>query len=178
MGPMTNLALALKQEISRLARKEARAEVAALKKASTQQRAHIASLRKALDGVLRTVSKLQRTRASVAPAPDHSESEDATSRRWSAARFAKHRERLKLSAAEMAQLIGVSGQSIYKWEHGEARPRKGQLEAIASVRALGPREARARLVAMQESKSATAKAPRKTRKVRRTAKKAPARKAA
>ena len=42
-------------------------------------------------------------------------------------------------------LVGVTGQSIYKWESGGARPRASQLRAIAGVRALGKREARAKL---------------------------------
>jgi DNA-binding transcriptional regulator YiaG len=56
-----------------------------------------------------------------------------------------------LSAAEFAALIGVSGQSVYKWEHGEARPRARQLEAIAALRGIGKREAAARLAQIQGS---------------------------
>ena len=54
------------------------------------------------------------------------------------------------SAADFATLLGVSGQSVYKWEHGEARPRARQLEAIAALRGIGKREAAARLEKMQE----------------------------
>ena len=55
-----------------------------------------------------------------------------------------------MSAAEFAALVGVSGQSIYKWEHGEARPRAKQLEAIAALRGMGKREAAARLEQLQK----------------------------
>ena len=40
---------------------------------------------------------------------------------------------------------GVSALSVYKWESGKTRPRARQLEAIASLRKMGKREAQARL---------------------------------
>jgi DNA-binding transcriptional regulator YiaG len=52
-----------------------------------------------------------------------------------------------LSAADFGLLIGVSGQSIYKWEDGKVRPRAKQLQAILSLRGLGKREAAERLAA-------------------------------
>jgi hypothetical protein len=45
--------------------------------------------------------------------------------------------------------MGVSGQSIYKWETGKATPRAAQLKAIAATRTLGKREVAARLAALQ-----------------------------
>ena len=53
------------------------------------------------------------------------------------------RQRLGLSAAAMGTLLGVTAQSIYKWEDGKARPRASQLQAIAAARKLGKREAAA-----------------------------------
>ena len=49
----------------------------------------------------------------------------------------------------MAQLLGASALSVYKWESGKAHPRAAQLERIASIRQLGKREALARLTAAQ-----------------------------
>ncbi|MGZ5196264.1 MAG: hypothetical protein ACXWB8_12570 [Ramlibacter sp.] len=46
-------------------------------------------------------------------------------------------------------MLGVSGQSIYKWEEGKTRPRASQLPAIAALRKMGKREANARLAALQ-----------------------------
>lgn len=65
--------------------------------------------------------------------------------RFSPHRFANQRQKLGLSAADMGRLIGVSGQSIYKWEAGKSRPRPQQLQAIAALRKLGKREAKRRL---------------------------------
>jgi transcriptional regulator with XRE-family HTH domain len=55
------------------------------------------------------------------------------------------RQKLGLSANEMGRLLGVSGQSIYLWEAGKAKPRASQLPAIAKVRKMGKREVRSQL---------------------------------
>jgi DNA-binding transcriptional regulator YiaG len=147
---MPNIAAVLKDEIARIARKEARAQTAEFKKASAQYRAHIAALRRRIDELEREVKRVNKasTRSSV----DAAGEDDASgpSRRFSAARLAAQRRKLGLSAADFAALIGVSGQSVYKWEHGEARPRARQLEAIAALRGIGKREAAARLAQLQQ----------------------------
>jgi len=56
-----------------------------------------------------------------------------------------HRARQGVSAADFGKLVGVTGHTVYKWEHGAAKPRKRQLAALASLRAVGKREAATRL---------------------------------
>jgi DNA-binding transcriptional regulator YiaG len=136
---MPNIASILKGEISRVARKEVRAEIETLKKASVSYRSAIAELRRqvaALEKELRRVAK-ESGRAKSVGTPGDSE---ATKRRFSAARLAAHREKLGLSAASYGRLIGVSGQTIYHWEQGKARPRAAQLEHLAAVRAFTARD--------------------------------------
>jgi DNA-binding transcriptional regulator YiaG len=146
---MPNIAAVLKDEIARIARKETRAQTAEFKKASAQYRAHIAALRRRIDDLERQVKRANKASPRATPAPAEDE-EHATHRRFSATRLAAQRKKLGLSAAEFATLIGVSGQSVYKWEHGEARPRARQLEAIAALRGIGKREAAARLAELQQ----------------------------
>lgn len=136
---MPNIATFLKAEISRVARKEVRAEVEALRKSSVVQRSAIAELRRqvtALEKELRRLSKGAGRAESAAP----QESAPDTKRRFSASRLAAHREKLGISAASYGKLAGVSGQTIYHWEQGKARPRAAQLERLAAVRSLGIRE--------------------------------------
>jgi DNA-binding transcriptional regulator YiaG len=140
---MPNVASILKDEIARVARKELRAEIEPLKRASSQYRTSIAAMR-------REIATLQKQLKKTSRAPATAQEDDggeATGprRRFSPGRLAAHREKLGLSAAEYGKLVGVSGQSIYKWEQGGARPRAAQLESLARVRGLGKREARARL---------------------------------
>lgn len=143
---MPNIASILKAEISRVARKEVRAEIETLKKASVAHRASIAELRRqvgVLEKELRQVAK-GATRPAKAPDLDD-EAPAATKRRFSADRLAAHRAKLGLSAAIYGQLVGVSGQTIYHWEQGKARPRTAQLESLAALRDLGAREIAERL---------------------------------
>ncbi|SOE06221.1 DNA-binding transcriptional regulator, XRE-family HTH domain [Variovorax sp. YR752] len=143
---MPNIASILKAEISRVARKEVRAEIETLKKASVAHRASIAELRRqvnALEKELRRVTK-EATRPAATPGP-HDEVAAGTKRRFSATRLAAHRAKFGLSAASYGQLVGVSGQTIYHWEQGKARPRTAQLKNLAAVRELGARDIAQRL---------------------------------
>ena len=65
--------------------------------------------------------------------------------RFSPERLKRHRERLGLSAADYARLVGVHQITIYNWEQGKSRPRKEQLAALVAVRGLGKRETQMRL---------------------------------
>lgn len=150
---MPNIASVLKDEIARIARKEVRAQTGDFKKASAQHRAHIASLRRRVEELERELKRVRKSAgtagAARARAGDEG-GEGSTQRRFSPARLAAQRVKLGLSAADFATLLGVSGQSVYKWEHGESRPRARQLEAIAGLRGIGKREAAARLAALSK----------------------------
>ncbi|MDB5875369.1 MAG: transcriptional regulator, family-like protein [Ramlibacter sp.] len=140
---MPNIASVLKEEIARVARKEVRGETQRLKKASAQYRSDIAALKRevaALRQQLGRLSKVQGKRPQ-AIAVD----EPKSSLRFSAKGFAAQRQRLGLSANAVATLLGVSGQSVYKWEDGKTRPRASQLSAIAALRKMGKKEAATRL---------------------------------
>ena len=135
---MTNIASVLKSEISRIARKEVRAEVESLKKAVSTYRSEIASLKRraqALEQELKRVQKSQPKPESIAgPEP-------GKPLRFSAKGLAKQRQRLGLSADAVATLIGASGQSVYNWEDGKARPRAAHLAASAALRGLSKTQA-------------------------------------
>ena len=141
---MPNLSTILKGEITRLARKEIKAAVDPVRKASAGQRKEIAELK-------RQVAALQRDlKASLKPSKVlKQEGEASGSTRFSAKGLKSLRAKLGLSAGEFGLLVGASGQSIYKWETGKAVPRASQQAALASVRGIGKREAAKRLAAMQ-----------------------------
>lgn len=136
---MANFANLLKSEISRIARKEIRAETQLLKKASAQYRSEIAALKRRLADQERLLSRLRKNSRSAAPAAD------SPKLRFRSEGFASLRKKLGVSAAEMGQLVGVSAQTIYHWEKGVSKPRSSQLAEIAAVRKLGKREVSARL---------------------------------
>lgn len=144
---MPNIAAILKTEISRVARREVRSETLALKKAIAVYRAEIAALKRRTHALEQQQRRLSRVNPKVAPESDNEVS--PAKRRFSAKGFASMRTRLGLSAHECGLLLGASSQSVYNWEQGKARPLAKHLPAIAAIRAMGKREAAARLEALQ-----------------------------
>ena len=134
----------LKSEISRLAKKEVRAETQALKKASAQYRSEIAALKRRIAGLEAQIKKLGKG-SGREKAVETSEEEGGTALRFRVAGFAALRKKLGISAAEMGKLLGVSAQSVYHWETGKTKPRASQLAAISSVRKMGKKEVAAKL---------------------------------
>jgi DNA-binding transcriptional regulator YiaG len=138
---MPNIATVLKAEIARVARKELRSETEALKKSNSQYRSQIADLKRRIGALEKLVNRASR-RGGKAVAD---ETESTGKHRFSAKGLAAQRRRLGLSAAAVAKLLGVSALSVYKWESGKTRPRAKQIEAIATLRTMGRREAAKRL---------------------------------
>ncbi len=137
---MPNVAVVLREEITRLARKEVKAQLGPLQKKSADQRRYIADLRRQLAKLEREVARLRKGAGEPAQ-----EDESSPQTRFSPKWVASDRKRLELSAREYAELVGVSMLTIYNWEKGKSRPRAKQLAAWAKVRAMGKREAWDRL---------------------------------
>ncbi len=132
---MPNIASILKAEISRIARKEVRAETESLKKQSTQYRGQIAALKRQVADLERLLRRQSAgAKAAVTAPADEEGKRDGL--RFRSKGFATHRQRLGLSAAQAGALLGVSGQTIYHWEAGKARPRASQLPRIDALRKL------------------------------------------
>jgi len=148
---MTSIATLLKSEITRLARKEIRSEIASLRKASASYRVEIAALKRQLKEVeraLRQATKANASSRTTRPATDGTASQET---KFSARGLKAHRKKLGLSAKEYGLLVDASGLSIYKWEDGKAVPRAKFLPALAAVRQFGKREALKRLAALSET---------------------------
>lgn len=143
---MPNIATALKEEVTRLARKEIRAQMGGTVKATAQYRRDIAALKRRVQTLERELAALHRrgTQRAAQAAPA-----EAASIRFSAKRLKANRERLGLSAKDFGALVGVSGLTIYNWEQEKSRPREANLAALAQARGLGKREAAKRLEALQ-----------------------------
>ena len=173
---MANFASALKEEISRIARKEIRQQTTGTAKSVAQCEREIAALKRQIHELQR---KLSPPRAQAAPKPAKGKSTKAAPKgkpgsaadtppapakksasdtksarsRFSAKGLKANRERLGLSADNYGKLVGVSGLSIYNWEQGKARPRESSIEALLKIRGIGKREAVKRLQALEESPS-------------------------
>ncbi len=144
---MSSFSQLIKAEVTRLARKEVKAQVEHLRKQSATHRRDIAALKREVGQLHRELARVAKGTAgsSRRVAAESADDSQGTSRRFSPERLKATRAKLGISAAEFASLIGVSGQSVYLYESGRARPRAGVLERIAQVRGLGKREVAARL---------------------------------
>lgn len=151
---MPNLASILRSEISRIARRELKAEVDSLKKSNARYRSDIAALKRQVAALEQQVRKLEKvsTKAS-SPTPTESPPPVGRVTRFSAPGLKKMRERLEISAPTLATILGVSSQSVYNWEQGTSRPNKEMIGNISILKKMGKREVQQRLAAM---KSATA----------------------
>jgi len=140
---MPNIAVALREEITRLARKELRTQTDALRKASAEYRRKIAEMKRQVSELHRKVSSLEKQ--VLRNIPSQVGEPDTKSLRFSARGLRSNRKRLGLSASDYGKLIGVTGQTVYKWEKEASRPREQQMAALAALRRMGKREAWERL---------------------------------
>lgn len=140
---MPNIGAVLKAEVSRISRKETRQEIRSIRKASATYRREIASLKRQLHELRQQVGRVAR----AAPQATADQAGDSPERapRFVAKGLRSMRTRLGVSAPELAQLLGVSTQSVYNWELKKSVPRRQQLAALAPLRTLGKREVRRRL---------------------------------
>ncbi len=135
---MANVASLLKDEITRLARKEIRGEIEGLKKVSAHYRSEIAALKRRVAALEQQVSRLGKSGPKTAEVK--AEPETGAKVRFTAKGFKTLRQRLGLTANAIGSLLNVSAQTIYGWEAGNSRPRRQQLERIAVLRGMGKRE--------------------------------------
>jgi len=139
MPAMPNIGSILKSEISRLARKEVRAEVSGLKKAATTYRSEIAALKQRTQNLERELRRLAKGPAKATSAANDEGPSEAV--RFSAKGLAIQRKRLGLSAHDVGLLVGTSSQSVYNWEQSKARPRAQHVPALVALRTLTKKEA-------------------------------------
>lgn len=149
---MTTFAESLKKEIARVSKKELRAEIASLRKASTTHRSDIAALKKtikSLESNVRALVKLANRTGAAQASPAKSDTAVAASPTpaargtFNSAAFAQHRKDMGLTQTQWAKVIGVSSLSVYKWESGKVQPRNAQLARIREAMSLGKRRAHA-----------------------------------
>lgn len=145
---MADLAGALKEEIRRLARKEIKIELSTTKKAVAQYRREIASLKRQLREQEKMITRLQHQPQSKGEQVIAAETPEKPVR-FSSRSVKAQRERLGLSAADYAKLVGVSPFTIYNWENGKTRPRQEQLESLVAARSLTRREAVKKLESLE-----------------------------
>lgn len=154
---MPNVASLLKQEITRLARKEVRAAVDPLKKQGAALRHEVAALKREQASLKRQVAIL--SKASKASFEREDEGSSPGRERISAKGIRSMRSKLGLSAADLGTLVGASAQSVYAWEKGVA-PRGAPRAKLIALRGKGKKEVK---LLLAEVAPAARRAPAETR---------------
>ena len=147
---MPNIAIVLKDEMQRLARKEIKAALSrlhkdnvALKRTAADHKRRLATLERGNRKLLKYASKNQAEAVEV-------KDQEIDRARITAKMIRSIRAKLNLSQTEFAALIGVNGQSVYQWEHKEGRLTfRGNTKAmIVGLRKLNRIEAHQNLEAL------------------------------
>ncbi|UCE31050.1 MAG: helix-turn-helix transcriptional regulator, partial [Burkholderiales bacterium] len=142
---MPNVGKVLKEEITRLARLEVRANLEKTRKSAVRHQRVIANLKGQVRALERQLSVLRKSVAkadgeALEPAPEKPS-------RFVPKGLVSTRKRLGLSASQLAGIMGVSSQTVYNWERGVTRPRPAQREKLISLRRVGKRQVQAQLAA-------------------------------
>jgi DNA-binding transcriptional regulator YiaG len=136
---MASLAKLLKDEIDRAVAKELKSMGIA---------GQLRSLGARLTKIEKRLGSLESSRA-VRPASAARGSSrkkvDGRTLRFSPDTLKAIREKLDVTQQEMAKLLGVSGNAVWQWEAGRAKPRAKVLEKMRGLRSVGKREAKRRL---------------------------------
>lgn len=160
---MSNVIKELKSEISRLAKKEAKAVVSPVKKASAAYRGLISGLRKQVDALQKELNALKK----AIPAPEKTilAKTEPEGRFWMTGQGVKAlRKRLGVTQQVFGSLIGVSSQAVVLWEgkSGKINFRKATAGRLQGLKGLGKREVAKMLP--KEAKEPKAKGKAKAKK--------------
>lgn len=134
---MADISKLLREEIKKVARREARQEVAAL-------RAQVQKLRERVRGLeakKSEASKRQKVERAKAAVKTESRAKEGKGR-FSSERLRAWRDRVGLSRRQLALVLEKSEQAVYLWETG-SRPQQPVVDALSSLRKLGKRELQA-----------------------------------
>lgn len=152
---MPNLATILKEEITRLARKEQKGESERIQKVVSQHRSELTALKRRVTELELIGNALARK---VTGKPFGEEGGVKKQTRFSSKRLQDWRKKIKLSAAGLGQLLCVSAQTIYHWESGKSRPKGETLAALVALRTAGKRQITAKQAALAPVKEQAQKA--------------------
>ena len=151
---MSNIAKALKAEISRIGRKEAKSAISPIARSNIALKKFVADLRGRVTALekenKRLVAATKKVEAAIPPKP----AAETSKARITSTTIRSLRNRLGLSQVGFAKLVGVTPYSVHLWENkdGPLSLRDKTKAAILSVRGLGAKEAKEKL-AEAETKS-------------------------
>ena len=151
---MSNVAKALKAEISRISRKEAKSITGPIAKSNAGLKKIVADLKKRLAALEKEnkhlLAGVKREKREDPPHP----SEETKKARITSTTIRSLRSRLGLTQVEFGKLAGVTAGAVYLWEskEGPLNVRNKTKAVILSIKGMGAREAREKLGKAEEKK--------------------------
>jgi DNA-binding transcriptional regulator YiaG len=133
----------VKEEILRLADKQAAAQVGKAQQVASHYRSEAIELRRLVKQQEKEIKYLKK-QVQIQP-----EDDPLQGVRYSAKSVRSQRQRLGLSTEQYGKLVGVSPLTIHHWEIGKAHPRRAQLMALVAVRGISKRDALAKLAELE-----------------------------
>ena len=167
---MAKIEMAIRDAIARGARKHVRTAATPLRRDVRRLRQAVRDLRAQLVALREIAVRWTESNAGRAFQPAVSE-EEARAARLSPGLIRKLRQRLALSQAAVARLVGVSAAAVVQWEQGRAAPAGKNRAALVGLRRLGRRQAK-RLLASAPASRAKPRRPSKPRRRRPRARRA------
>ena len=150
---MPNIMTALKAEIVRLARKEAKAATDPVRKPTIAVRKALVDLKRRVEALEKQLKQANAQLAKV-PLPEPVDV-PAGPKNWISGKGVRSlRQKLGLSQDAFAKLLGVGHNAVYKWESkpGMLRLRDATKAALLAARRLSAREAKSKLAKMGKAK--------------------------
>ena len=159
---MSNIAKALKAEISRISRKEAKSTVGPIAKSNLDLKKIVSDLKKRLAALEKENKRLLAGVKREKPVTPSEPSEETKKVRITSTTIRSLRKRLGLSQPDFAKLAGVTTGAVYLWENkeGPLNLREKTKAALLSIKRMGAREAKGK-VAEDTTSSAVPKPKRR-----------------
>ena len=142
---MPNVAAVLREEITRLAKKELKKTVDPVKRDNARLKRDVASLKRQVVNLTRDSKRVLGEVARLRKQAVDPQSEEVQSARFGPKLIAALRRRLKLSRESFAVIAGVSSNTVYLWEKGRNSPSSTARAKLLDLRSIGVREARRRV---------------------------------
>jgi DNA-binding transcriptional regulator YiaG len=151
---MPNVMKVLRDEITRLARKEVKGSVSRVHKPTVQLKHDVAALKRTVAALVKANNIMQGVLEKIVTSQPAEAPEQAEKARITGKGVRSLRRKLRLSQAEFGRLIGVSSQSVVNMEKksGPLAVRKVTRAAILGIRGMGAREAKAKLAEIGNSR--------------------------
>jgi DNA-binding transcriptional regulator YiaG len=156
---MSNVMKVLRDEITRLARKEVKASVSKVHKPTVQLKHDVAALKRIVVALAKDNRRLQGIMDQIVKNQPAQASEETGKARLTGKGIRSLRRKLRLSQVDFGRLIGVTAQAVVNMEkkNGSLAVRKVTRAAILAIRGIRAREAASRLVEMKVEKKVPAK---------------------